>query len=91
MANSPRRQKKSATEHYTLLGILINRYEYRVEVGLNTSLQMRPGMALTSDPLYAYGTVLDIEGNCVYPDDRAGVDGARAPCLAGTEPDRARA
>jgi hypothetical protein len=72
MARSPRRKKKAATEQYTLLGILINRYEYRVEAGINTYLKMRPGMAVSSDPLYTYSTVLDIEGNCIYPDERAG-------------------
>nr|WP_299379565.1 hypothetical protein [uncultured Halomonas sp.] len=72
MTRSPRRKKRAATEQYSLLGILINRYEYRVEAGINTSLKMRPGMASISGPLYTYGTVLDIEGNCIYPDERAG-------------------
>ncbi|MBS9405465.1 hypothetical protein KG088_17820 [Halomonas sp. TRM85114] len=72
MARAPRQKKKAATEQYTLLGILINRYEYRVEAGINTYLKMRPGMAGTSDPLYTYRTVLDIEGNCIYPEEREG-------------------
>ncbi|WP_306169359.1 hypothetical protein [Halomonas sp. MMSF_3323] len=71
MARAPRR-KKAATEQFTLLGILVKRYEYRVEAGINTYLKLRPGMALTSDPLYTYCTVLDIEGNCIYPDERVG-------------------
>jgi len=73
MAQKRRSSKKKPTETHEHLGARVISYKVGIEAGLNMDLK---GGALRqpdpSDPLYTYHTVLQLWGEGIWPDERAG-------------------
>jgi hypothetical protein len=73
MPKKRRASKKKPTETHEHLGARVDGYKLRVEAGLNQRLKGGPALQpQPTDPLYTYRTVLQIWGEVIDPDERAG-------------------
>lgn len=72
MAKKTKQRRKKQAEH-THLGIAIDHYDVRVHAGINLQLIGSASIDFQNqEPVYVFGTTIDLNGRCISPADRAG-------------------
>lgn len=68
----PRKTRRKPSETYAFLSLWMTGYDFRVELGVNTSLRSNPLRIDLDDRIFTSRTWLEIRGKCFDPEERAG-------------------